>query len=223
MSIENPPQPRARDRRLPSGRRPWLLALVALILLAILAVAVLEVGKRYPLGTLIIGSICVLSAIAVALYVGQLVVIGWIVDLLDWIASPRIRAGYEPLEFEQVGEMLIVKLGDHIVTVEHCQAVQRQLDRFVDEHYCDFILDFSGVGRLSRSFRGVLMHLAAAARGEAERRGKPFRPVAVPPGEIFRMFDDRARAIEEMGRHDGHGWVVLCGVPPGIRAASDIT
>ena len=35
-----------------------------------------------------------------------------------------------------------------------------------------------------------MTHLAAAARSEAERLGKPFRPVPVPPGEIFRMFDD---------------------------------
>jgi hypothetical protein len=208
---------------LPAERRPWLLALVGLILLTAVAVAVLEVGKRFPLGTLIIGTILALSAIAIALYVGELVVIGWIVDFLEWVTSPHIRARYAPLEFEQVGEMLIVKLSDHIVTAEHCQAVGRQLERFVDEHYCDFILDFSAVGRLSRSFRGVMMQLAAAAREEAQRRGKPFRPVAVPPGEIFRMFDDKAGAIAEMGTHAGHGWVVLCGVPPGIRAASDIT
>ncbi len=156
------------------------------------------------------------------LYIGELVVLGWLVDVLDWIASSGIRARYAPLEFDQVGEVLIVKLGDHIVSDEHCQAVQRQFDRFVGEHYCDFILDFSAVGRLA-GFRGVMTHLAAAARSEAERLGKPFRPVPVPPGEIFRMFDDAAHALEEMGRHDGHGWVVLCCVPPGIRAASDIT
>ncbi len=223
MNSGKRPQRRARDRRLRPDRRPWLLAPVALIALAIIGVAVLKAAERFPLGTLIFGTIFALSAVAVVLYIGELVVLGWLVDVLDWIASSGIRARYAPLEFDQVGEVLIVKLGDHIVSDEHCQAVQRQFDRFVGEHYCDFILDFSAVGRLARGFRGVMTHLAAAARSEAERLGKPFRPVPVPPGEIFRMFDDAAHALEEMGRHDGHGWVVLCCVPPGIRAASDVT
>ncbi len=148
MNSGKRPQRRARDRRLRPDRRPWLLAPVALIALAIIGVAVLKAAERFPLGTLIFGTIFALSAVAVVLYIGELVVLGWLVDVLDWIASSGIRARYAPLEFDQVGEVLIVKLGDHIVSDEHCQAVQRQFDRFVGEHYCDFILDFSAVGRL---------------------------------------------------------------------------
>ena len=167
VNTERRPQRRARDRRLPSDRRPWLLVPVALLALTIIAVAVLEAAKRFPLGTLVFGTIFApLGHCHRALHrrTG-----GHRLDrrLLDWIVSSRVRARYAPLEFDQVGEVLIVKLSDHIVSDAHCQAVQRQLDRFVDEHYCDFILDFSAVGRLSRSFRGVMTHLAGAAR----RRG----------------------------------------------------
>ena len=38
---------------------------------------------------------------------------------------------------------------------------------------------------------------------------------------LFRVFADREAAIEEMGKHDGHGWVVLCSVTPGTRAVPE--
>jgi hypothetical protein len=37
------------------------------------------------------------------------------------------------------------------------------------------------------------------------------------------VFEDRQRALDAMAKHDGHGWVVLCGVPFGLRAVSRLT
>jgi hypothetical protein len=68
-----------------------------------------------------------------------------------------------------------------------------------------------------------MVHFMKAARREAGKLGKPYRPVALPHGPVFRVFDDRECAVEEMSKHDGHGWVVLCSVPDGIRAVSDLT
>ncbi len=181
------------------------------------------VGREFPLQTLILVSIVTMSAIFIALYMAELVVLHWMVDVFDWITLPRRHAKDDPLEYDQVGEVIIVKLGGHIVTGKQCHAVQKQLKHLIDEHHCDFILDFSGIARLSRSFRGVMIRLQTAARREAERLGKPYRPDSLPPRELFCMFDDRESAVEEMNKHDGHGWVVLCGVPPGIRAVSDVT
>jgi hypothetical protein len=103
-----------------------------------------------------------------------------------------------------------------------CQAVQKQLAGLIDQHHCDFVLDFLNAEKISKSFREVMFQLTKAARKEAERLGKPYRPVALPRGVLFRVFEDRQRAVEEMARHDGHGWVVLCCVPIGIRAVSDL-
>ena len=195
---------------------------VALIVLAIVGVAVLKAAERFPLGTPIFGTIFALSAVAVVLFLGELVVIGWIVDFLDWIASSGIRARYAPLEFDQVGEVLIVKLGNHMVSDEHCQAVQRQLDRFVGEHYCDFILDFSAVGRLSRSFRGVMTRLASGA----ERGGEAGQAVSSRPHAARRNIPHVRRRRACAGgngpaRRPWLGRAVLR--PPGDPAASDIT
>jgi hypothetical protein len=93
----------------------------------------------------------------------------------------------------------------------------------IDEHHCNFVLDFLYAEKISISFRGVMVHLMKAARREAGELGKPYRPVALPHGAVFRVFNDRERAVEEMSKHDGHGWVVLCSVPVGIRAVSDLT
>jgi hypothetical protein len=68
-----------------------------------------------------------------------------------------------------------------------------------------------------------MLHLVKAARQEAVKLGKSYRPVAVTHGAAFRVFADRECAIKEMSRHDGHGWVVLCSVPAGVRAVSDLT
>lgn len=136
---------------------------------------------------------------------------------------PKFRAKPIPLEYEAVGEIVVVELHDNVGTAGQCQSVERQLKRLIDEQYCDFILDFSHAGNISRSFRGVMVRTMKAAHRKAEGLGKPHFPVALPCGAVFRVFDDRQRAVEEMSQHGGHGWVVLCGVPVGIRAVSELT
>jgi hypothetical protein len=199
------------------GRRLRRSLLIALGVFTANSALLLTVGRRFPLETDIALAILTVAGIGFTLYVGELA----IVDLLLWLATPILREAQEPLECQQVGEILVVKLSDNIVSVWHCQMVSRQLLRFVDEHHCNFILDFSGVGRLSRNFREVLMRLTTAARREGEKQGRPYHPVALPPGEIFPLFADRRSALDAMLQHDGHGWVVLCSVPVGIRAVSD--
>jgi hypothetical protein len=214
-------QLRGRRRRSPSRRRSWLPALFALLLLAAAAIALYTAGGSFPLETLLAAAIVAACVIAVFLYVGELVVVGWIVDFFSWLTTPILHVKQTPLVCQQVGEMVVVKLSDNIVTARQCQTVQKQLNRLVDEHHCDFVLDFACVGKVSIRFRGVMVQLARGARREAGKLGKPYRPVALPPGDVFRVFADRESAVAEMGKHEGHGWVVLCSVPAGIRAVPE--
>jgi hypothetical protein len=202
-----------------NGRRLRRSVLVALCVLIANSALLFTVGRRFPLETDIALAVLAAAGIGVALYVGELTII----DFLLWITTPILREAQEPMDCEQVGEMLVVKLGDNIASVWHCQMVSRQLSRLIDEQHCNFILDFSGIGRLSTNFRDVIVRLTAAARREAEKQGRPYRPVAPSPGMAFPVFDDRQTALAEMGRHDGYGWVVLCSVPVGIRAVSNAT
>lgn len=212
---------RRRGRRSPSGGRSWAFWLVVLLLLATAAVAVLRYGERYPLETLICVAAIVITAVSIIGYIGELIVAGWIMDFLLWIATPTIHVRQAPLEYEQVGDMTIVKLSDNIVTAGQCQLVHKQLKRLIDDHRCNFILDFSRVGKVSIRFRGVMVGLTRAARREARRLNKPYRPVAVPLGDVFRVFADIESAAKEMHTHEGDGWVVLCSVPAGIRAVPE--
>lgn len=200
-----------------------LLGIFGLLLLSLAIYAVLFNGFRhFPLETLIAVAIFAIVGIAIFLYIGELVIIGWIVDFLSEIGMPKIEAMPIPLEHEQVGEIIVVKLRSNVATVRECLSVQKQLKLLVDEHHCNFILDFSNAEKTSMSFRGVLLNLRKAARRQAAILGKPFRPVASPPGALFRVFDNREQAVKEMSKHDGYGWVVLCSVPAGIRAVSDL-
>ncbi len=215
-----------RRRRSRFGKRPWQFSLSFLFLLTTicgLLLSVFSVVRRFPIESLIIATVIAIAVIGVVLYIWELVIIGWIVDFLSELGMPKFRAKPVPLEFEQVGEIIVVKLRDNIATVRHCQSVQRQLKHLIDEQHCDFVLDFSRAGNVSRSFRGVMVHLLKAARREAEKLGKPYLPVALPRGDVFQVFDDRQRAVDEMSKHGGHGWVVLCSVPVGIRAVSELS
>ena len=214
---ETPPEDGRRGRRSSSGGRLWQFPVLVLLVLTILAVF-LTVLKRFPLETVIIGSVFAIAAIGVVLYIWELVLIGWVVDFLSAIGMPKIKARPIPLVYEQAGEIIVVTLRDNIATIQQCQSVQKQLKRLIDEHHCDFVFDFSDAGRISRSFRAVMLHVMKAARREAWKLGKSYQPVALSYGEVFRVFDDREHAIEEMSKHYGHGWVVLCSVPVGIRA-----
>ncbi len=214
-------QRRRRRHRSPSGSRPWVLWIFGLLMLAAASMALFKYGERYPLETLICAAAVFITLISIAGYVGELVIVGWIMDFLTWLTTPIIHAKQVPLDYDQVGEMIVVNLSDNIVTARQCQSVQKQLKRLIDEHHCDFILDFSRIGRVSIRFRAVMVHFARAARREARKQAKPHLPLAVPPGDQFTVFADGQSAVEEMGMHDGHGWVVLCSVPAGIRAVPE--
>ncbi len=207
------------------GRR-FLKALLGTSVLFLLALtiyaALLSVSRRFPLETLIVVAVFTVCGIALILCAGELVVIGWLVDFLSEVYLPQAQARPAPLEYERVGEIIVVKLRDNVITLQQCRSVQEQLKRLVDEHHCDFVLDFFHAEKISKRFRGVMVHILKAARREAVKRGKPCRPVALPRGAVFRVFDDREHAVEEMSKHDGHGWVVLCSVPVGIRAVSGL-
>jgi hypothetical protein len=215
------PQDERRRVRLPPSRIPWQVGIAALFVLTPIFVVLLDVAKRFPLETLTAVAILAFAAVCIVLYVGELVVIGWIMDAAVFLTTPRTRQKPVPIQCEQIGEILVVKLGDTIATFEQCQSVQKQLIRLIGEHHCDFILDFSSVKNISSGFRGVIVRLTRAVRAEARRLGRQYCPLAVPGGELFRVFADRHSAVKEMARHDGHGWVVLCSVPVGIRAVSE--
>ncbi len=184
--------------------------------------SVYNIYKRFPLETLIIAAMIAIAVIGVILYVGQLVMIGWIVDFLSGIGVPKFRAKPVPLEYDRAGEIIVVRLRDNVATAAQCLSVERQLKRLIEEQHCDFILDFLAAGNVSRSFRGVMLRSMKAARREAERLGKPYRPLDLPRGDLFAVFADRQRAVEAMSLHGGHGWIVLCCVPVGIRAVSEL-
>lgn len=223
--MEDRPQFSRRDRRSPSGRRPWQFSLGLLFVLmtiCALLLSIFSVFRRFPLETLIMGTVIAIAVAGIVLYIGELYIIGWVVDFLSEVGMPKFLAKPVPLDYEQVGGIIVVNLRDNVGTAGQCQLVEKQLKRLINEHHCDFILDFLRAGNISKNFRRVMLRSMKAARKEAEKLGNPCFPIVLPPGEIFPMFDDRQRAVEEMSKHGGHGWVVLCSVPVGIRAVSEL-
>jgi hypothetical protein len=208
-------------------RRRFLRAVLGLSFLFLLVVAIYEalvaVFWRFPLETLIVLGVFAVCGVALVLCAGELVVVGWIVDFLAEIRMPGIQAKPIPLEYQRVGEIIVVKLRDNIITLQQCQSVQKQLKRLIGEHHCNFVLDFSSAEKISKRFRGVMVYIMKAARREAGKRGTPYRVTALPRGSVFQVFDNSQRAVEEMSQHDEQGWVVLCSVPVGIRAFSGLT
>ncbi len=224
--IPRHPQYGRRGRRPPPGRRPWPYSLWVLLAMTTIGVALFgtfHIFRRFPLETLIFATVIAIAVAGVILYIGELYVIGWIVDFLSDLGMPKFKARAVPLDWEQVAELIVVNLRDNIANAAQCRTVEKQLKRLIDEHHCDFVLDFTYAGRISMNFRGVMLNLMKAARREAENLGKPDHPLELPRGDVFRVFDDRQHAIEEMSRHGGHGWVVLCCVPVGVRAVSELT
>jgi hypothetical protein len=209
-----------QGRRSPSRRRPWPLLLLLPLVLTTIGAGLLWAARNFPLETLVMAVALTVSGICIVLYMGELVVLGWVVDFLSEIGMPKIKPTLIPLEYEDLGEIIVVRLRDNVATVGQCQLVWKQFQRLIDEHHCNFVLDFSAVGKVSRSLRKVMVQFMTAARKEAEKLGKPYRPLAAPRGERFIVFDNRKRAVEEMSAHAGHGWVVLCSVPAGVRAVS---
>ena len=224
--IEKRPPDARHGSRPPPGRRPWQFSLWSLLVLTTICAVLLSafsVCRRFPMEALILAATIAIAVIGLILYIWGLVILGWIVDFLSEVGMPKFLARPVPLEFQRVGEIIVVKLRDNIATAGHCLSVERQLKRLIDEHHCDFVLDFSRAGNVSRGFRRVMVHLMKAARREAERQGKPYLPVSLPQGAVFQVFDDQETAVAEKSRQGGHGWVVLCCVPVGIRAVSELT
>jgi hypothetical protein len=213
--------PRPRPRRRPPRGPRWQYSLLSLFVLTTVCAIVLKVYKGFPMETLIVLGIVAGAVLAVMLYVGELVVIGWIVDFPVWLAERALPSAHVPLEHEHVGQVTIVRLSENIASARECRSVQEQIDRLIAEDCCDIVLDFGHVKKLASGFREVLVHVTRTARQAAEKQGQACRDPDLPPGEMFRVFADRDAAIAEMTRQEGHGWVVLCGVPTGIRAVSD--
>ena len=97
-------------------------------------------------------AVIAIALIGIFLYIGELFIIGWVVDFLSEVGMPKFLARPVPLEYEQVGEIIVVKLHDNIGTAGQCQSVEKQLRRLIDEQHCDFILDFSHAGNISKKF-----------------------------------------------------------------------
>ena len=169
------------------------MSLFVLTTVCAVLLSVYSVSRRFPMEALIMATVLAITAIGVALYIGELVVIGWIVDFLADLGMPKFHAKPSPLEYERVGEIIVVTLRDNIATVGQCQSVEKQLKRLIDEQHCNFVLDFLYVGRVSKNFREVMLRLLKAASSAAEKLGKPDWPVALPRGAVFRVFDDRRR------------------------------
>jgi hypothetical protein len=221
VNSEKRPQP--GRRRFPARRQPLQFSLFFLFVLMTICAVVLKLWTTFPDQSFILMVIVAIAVVSVVAYIGELMVLGWITDFLLWISTPAIRVGEVCLQYELAGEIMVVTLSDNIITRGQCRSVQKQLAGLLGGHHCDFILDFSGARRISSRFREVMIRLMKEARTEADRIGKPYRPVPTAPGDLFRVFDDRKTAVEEMGRHDGHGWVVLCCVPAGVRAVPEAT
>jgi hypothetical protein len=208
-----------------SGGRPWQFSLWSLLVLITVCAVLLglsSVLRKFPLQALIMGTVLAITVTGVILYIGELYVIGWVVDFLADLGMPKFHARSAPLDCELVGEIIVVTLRDNIATAAQCQAVAKQLKHLTDDHHCDFILDFLYAGRIAIGFREVMLDLLKAARKEAEKPGKAGRSCGLPQGDTFRVFDDRQQALEEMAASGGHGWVALCSVPVGVRAVSEL-
>ena len=156
------------------------VAITLVVVVAIFPLFLAGALQRFPLETLIVAGILAISVLAIVLYIWELVLIGWVMDFIQSIGMPRIRAVYVPLEYEPVGEVIVVSLCSDIATVLECQSVERQMRHLIDEGYCDFVFDFLRAGKVSRHLRYVMLHLAKAARKQAAKLGKPHRPFALP-------------------------------------------
>ena len=168
------------------GRQPWQYSLWHLFALTTICAALFSVSRifrRFPLETLILATVIAIAVAGVILYIGELFVLGWIVDFLSDLGMPKFKALAVPLDWEQVGEIIVVNLRDNIASAAQCRTVEKQLKRLIDEHHCDFVLDFTSAGRISMNFRGVMLNLMKAARREAENLGKPRSTAGLAPQE----------------------------------------
>ena len=126
------------------SRRPFLKALLSISILILLVLTIhpmlLSVFRSFPLETLIFVAVFVVSGIAIFLYIGELVIVGWVVDFLSEIGMPKILGRSIPLDYEKVGEIIVITLRDNIATIRDCLSVQGQLRSLID---CITAISFS--------------------------------------------------------------------------------
>ena len=215
--MERHPEDRRRGRRRPSARGLWR---GSLLVLAVLAICVLAFGsfKHFRLETIIIAAVFAFAGISIFLYIGELVVIGWVVDVLSQIGVPKIKARPLPLVWEQVGDIVVVTLRDNIATAEQCLTVQRQLKCLIDEHHCNFVLDFSDAGNISRRFRWVMIHVTKAARTRRPGSANPIDPWRSLTGRSSKSLTTGSVPLRRCPSTTDMDGSSLCSVPVGIRA-----
>ncbi len=191
-----------------------------------------QVAKLFPIESLICAAVIAFAVAGVLLYMWNLAIMAWLVEFVSQLGVPKLREISAELEYEKVGEIIVVRLADNIATGRDGQAVEKRLKELIyQQHCCNLVLDFLNAGRISVRFRDVIISLTKATNREALKSGKPsaraggihLMSLPRPPklerhGEEFRVFDDRQAAIEEISRLGGQGWVALCCVPVGTRA-----
>ena len=129
---EERPQVGRRGSRSSSGRRPWQFSLTFLLVLTTVCAVLLSIFnifRRFPLESLIMATVVAIAVMGIFLYIGELFIIGWVVDFLSELGMPKFLARPIPLEYEQVGEIIVVKLGGNIGSAGQCQLVEKQLKR----------------------------------------------------------------------------------------------
>ena len=129
-----------RGSRSRSGKRPrqsLLRFLFALTVVVALLAGLALVSRRFPIESRIFGTVFAIAVAGIILYIGELYLIGWVVDFFAGISRPKVQAKPIPLDFEVVGEIVVVTLRDNIATTDHCQEIRKQLKHLVHEHHCD--------------------------------------------------------------------------------------
>ena len=105
-----------------------------------------------------------------------------------------------------MGEIIVVTLRDNIATARQCQSVAKQLKFLIDDHHCDFVLDFLYAGRISMGFREVMLDLRKAARKEAENAANCMQCRKGVPSECLmtgKLPSKKCPAAAGMGGMDG--------------------
>ena len=178
---------RRRGNRSPSGGRPWQFSIWSLLVLTTMTrlLSLLSVSRAYPLQALIMAAAIAIAVVGVILYIGELFLIGWVVDFLADLGMPKFQAKSAPLDCELIGEIIVVTLRDNIATAAQCQSVAKQLNHLIGDHHCDFILDFSYAGRISMNFREVMLNLLKAARKERRVSANRIDPLICRKGIRF--------------------------------------
>ena len=100
--IEKPVVHGRRGSRSP-GRQPTVAVLALVPVRAGRCRGASAFAGKFPLETVIFGTIIAIAAIGLVLYIGELVIIGWVVDFLAGISMPKIQSRTVPLNTSKLG------------------------------------------------------------------------------------------------------------------------